>query len=146
MKTKVLASRSTRSALPVAAAMLLAACLKPYTFAATTGVAYPPKPEDCLLFVVDEWPYAGYGQIGVVESGTRVRSRGEFYRAIQNQVCQAGGDVVVCQINGDGYYLRGIVLRKMDAPGVMPQPYVPPGPATAPSTAPAPATLPGTQA
>jgi hypothetical protein len=45
---------------------------------------------------------------------------GDFKTQVQLQVCQAGGDLVVPQINGLGLYVRGIVYAKAPEPPATP--------------------------
>lgn len=147
-----------RLGLLAVSSLLLTGCAGAYSFAPNTGLTYPAKPSDCNLYVVDSWSYPGYVEIGIVEptgggSGYPVgsgsgyaRTQGDFYKMIRKPVCEAGGDVVVSQVNGLGVYIRGIVLRKVDASPMMPPVQaLPPTPAATP---PGPQTIPvvpGTQ-
>lgn len=82
------------------------------------------------LHVVETWPYPGYVQIGTVKWDRPFHAQYQpptslevFYGMIQQQVCEAGGEVVIAQANGLGMYVYGIVLRRADAPaGTWPPP------------------------
>jgi hypothetical protein len=64
--------------------------------------------------VVNVAPEKGYSELGVLDFdfGIAIGAVDTFKTKIQKQVCQAGGDLVVAQINGDGCYVRGIVFVK----------------------------------
>ncbi len=103
---------SIRHAL-IMAALLASGCSK-YTFSPRTGLHYPPKPDDCNYHLVSAWDEPGYEEIGVVEvdHGRPATSYNKFWHDIRTEVCRAGGEVVIAQINGVGWYVRGIVLRR----------------------------------
>ena len=64
-------------------------------------------------------PESGYEEVGTIDRGTSgggARSPATFKGYVADQVCKAGGDMVVTQISADGYIVRGAVLRKVAAP------------------------------
>ena len=91
----------------------IAACGPVYQLAATKTV--PSKPVGCDFQVAASLP-EGYEEIGLV---TRTVTAGgamqpdTFKKWIADDVCKAGGDLVVTQINGEGYIVRGVVFRKV---------------------------------
>ncbi len=87
-----------------------------YTYTASMPKAAPPKSPGCDFLVVNLPPQGPYEEIGTVGApeGERVDTPTEFKQAVRSSVCQAGGDVVVTQVNGAGYYVRGTVLRKTE--------------------------------
>ena len=105
------------AAVAVVGVLLLGGCT-------AVGYRYNPRtpsvdsnPEECSIHIVDSWPYAGYEEVGYLEvesfRGKRAATDyGEFYRAVRADVCKAGGEVVLPQINSAGEYIRGIVLRR----------------------------------
>src|SRR4051812_41707668 len=92
-------------------------CAGSYLFVARTpALPSSPKPSDCQLYVVNDWRYRGYAELGFVEwdGGVGVpRTTEDVYRQAQTTVCEAGGDVVITQPNNAGKYIRGIVLKQM---------------------------------
>ena len=112
-------------------AVMVAGCSK-YRFHPHAGVAVIPEPEDCTFHVVEHWPYPGYEEVGVLEVAKGLgpaRDYNEFWHDVRSLVCEAGGEVVIPQINGLGWYMRGIVLRRQ--PGTVPPPAPGPPPASA---------------
>ena len=74
------------------------------------------KPSNCDFRVVNVLPQGG----DLEEIATLTRADGSsltnepttFKTAVQVDVCRLGGDVVITEVNGQGYYVRGTVLRK----------------------------------
>jgi hypothetical protein len=86
-----------------------------YAYRPIIGDPIPPKPADCALHVVSSWAYPGYVEIGeVVFQGAvfGTRSLEEFYGNVREDVCEAGGDVVVAHFNGGGWIYRATVLKQ----------------------------------
>ena len=83
-----------------------------YTFVPTSGVAqaYPPG---CDFQVAVEPPTEGYKQLGILEMRrTPSTHLLTFKKHVQPEVCAAGGDLVVGEMNGYGYYVRAIVYQR----------------------------------
>ena len=98
-------------------------CGPTYRFSSSVAQTPDPRTEECNFHLVDAWPYPGYHQIGVVEydgsfGSSPTTDHGEFWNQIQAEVCRGGGEVVIAQINGLGWYVRGIVLARV--PGAPP--------------------------
>jgi hypothetical protein len=92
-----------------------AGCGPVYSFTKTTQAIAPAKPEASCDFLVTGTitDLSSYVELGVLEYlRTPPRRIDEFKEMIYDQVCAAGGDVVVGEINGFGYYVRGIVFKK----------------------------------
>src|SRR5690242_16109460 len=84
-----------------------------YTFQGTAP-RQPPKAANCDFDVAAQIPEGSeYEELGVLDAA-RIPSRnlGTFKMHAAPTVCQAGGDLVVGQINGQGYYMRGIVFHR----------------------------------
>ena len=94
-----------------------AACGPAYRYTRTAEATPASKTLDCDFRVTASLPEGGgYAEIGVFELGSDSSHRIEdFKKKIHDQVCTAGGDLVVAEINGFGYYVRGIVLKKTGA-------------------------------
>ena len=99
--------------LSLLAALTLMGCGGPvYVF---TGTATPqaPKPADCdFRVVVTEPPAGSFEELGVLDARRTPSNRlDRFKEHARATVCQAGGDLVLAQANGYGYYVKGIVYR-----------------------------------
>ena len=76
---------------------------------------YTALPPDCRIRLVASPPESGYDEIGLLAidgPAGSFRDPDEFVRAARPQVCRAGGEIVVTQINGLGAIVRGVVLRR----------------------------------
>ncbi len=112
----------------VATTLSQMACATTYRYTATTSVQAQPRPPGCAIQVLTVPPAVGYQELGMVElsSGIPAHTPEEFSKAIQDQVCALGGDVVVAQIDNrtaTGVYrrdlenfVRGTVLKTGAAP------------------------------
>ena len=80
-----------------------------------TGAAMPPRPITCEFQVAATVPADGsYVEIGVLDAQRTPSTRiGVFKEHVRREVCQAGGDLVVGQVSGFGYYVRGVVFKKV---------------------------------
>lgn len=90
-------------------------CGYTYSYTKTTDVQAAAKPEaSCEFLATATVPDPnGYVEIGVLEVRHHPpRDITRFKEEIYDQVCAAGGDVVVGEINGYGFYMRGIVFKK----------------------------------
>jgi hypothetical protein len=91
-----------------------AGCAASYRYTQTAAAAAPSRAEGCdfTLIEVLEDP-ARYEQLGVLEDprGDWPGTVDAFKKMARSYVCQAGGEVVVPQINGMGVYVRAVVYR-----------------------------------
>lgn len=98
------------------------------------------KPADCEFVVVTTRVERPYEEIGILDrSGPMMiaTTAQVFKDEIREQVCSIGGDAVFAQINGNGSYIRGTVLRwKKESPavpGALKTPAETAGPASTPA-------------
>jgi phage terminase large subunit-like protein len=79
-----------------------------------TNAARPPKPSTCELRVSATLPAEGYEEVGVFEvsGGAPARAIADFKEQYGAQACQAGGDLVVAEVNGGGQIVRAVVFAK----------------------------------
>lgn len=96
---------------------LIAGCVSAkYTH--TSETTFPSKPEDCTFRVMNSQPRGDYEEIGaVLMNGSQAlfpSDLSKFQEMMRKDVCRAGGDIVVVDVNGIGQYVRGIVYRKMN--------------------------------
>jgi hypothetical protein len=92
-----------------------AGCGPVYHFTKTTQETAVAKPEaSCDFLVTASAPDPqSYVELGVLEWRRVPPHRiDEFKSWIFDDVCAAGGDLVVGEINGAGVYVRGIVFKK----------------------------------
>jgi hypothetical protein len=99
-------------ALPV---LLIAGC-QVAEYRPRGGASYPAKPEDCELELLGSHPGKGYEEIGVISTSPNYfRNPENLLRVTRSDVCSAGGDAIVTEVNGYGYVVRGVVFRKTGA-------------------------------
>ena len=93
----------------------MAGCGGSYRYAQTTSVTAPAKPETCSFDVLSTRPDRPYDELGVLDfSGDQMavaKSVTSFRDRVRPHVCGAGGDAVLAEVNGVGYYVRGTVIR-----------------------------------
>jgi hypothetical protein len=98
------------------AALVLAVvtgCSPSFKLSPTAGVAPAAKPPGCAFKVVAALPSGPYEEVGILSQSSGWASDPEaFKQAVEADVCAVGGDVVVTEINGYGYYMRGVILRR----------------------------------
>ncbi len=74
------------------------------------------KAPDCDFAILTETE-PDHEEVAILESeGQPAMTAAEFQRIVGRQVCELGGDAVVAEIDDQGAYLRGKVLRRKDAP------------------------------
>jgi hypothetical protein len=125
--------------LGVALAVTIAACARPVFH--RNGATYPAKPGNCQLRVMGAHPGPGWEEIGTITiEGDRSAGAGsfqdgeEFVDRIRPEVCAAGADAVMTEVNGFGVVARGVAFRKVaDVPekpeiASVPAPAPPPAP------------------
>jgi hypothetical protein len=84
--------------------------------ATTSGPARPPHPAGCAFEVATAMPEAGYVELGAIEwQGPKSQlpsTLAALHDKAAEQVCAMGGDLVIGQANGDGFFVRGVVLGR----------------------------------
>ncbi len=97
-------------------ALGLAACnARMYSFSPASAEALSPKAAACDFNVVSSAPTAEVQEIGTLDVITPSWVSGDnasFKEAVREEVCKAGGDIVVTEVNGRGNIVRGVVFRK----------------------------------
>ena len=76
---------------------------------------YAAYPATCHVRLVATEPGEEYEEIGIlsVDGDERAfRDPGLFLQEAREEVCRAGGEVVVTQVNGYGSIVRGVVFRR----------------------------------
>ncbi|WP_434348675.1 hypothetical protein ACN6A1_15550 [Myxococcus virescens] len=83
-----------------------------YSYTRTTQATAEAKPATCQPEVLTIRPERSFVELGVLEPvGFHTRSIGRFLEDVGPQVCAAGGDAVLAQIDGSGEIIRGTVIR-----------------------------------
>ncbi len=87
-------------------------CTTKYRYVANSATnVSAAKPAGCDFPLTATTPSSGFQEIGVLEpDGLTTDQLGIFKELIRKDVCAAGGDLVVGEINR-GHYVRGIVFR-----------------------------------
>jgi hypothetical protein len=111
-----------------------------YNYTPTTRNAAAVKPPGCEFELLTTRPPRPYVELGVLERSMRVAgSASDFKESVRENVCNAGGDAVLTELNGLGGYIRGTVLKYQDQQGEQLAPFPGSPPAVAsPSAPPAP--------
>jgi hypothetical protein len=101
-----------------------AACGKP-ALHRTGAATFPPRERGCTFQVIGTAPGPDHVEVAqvVIEgdfiAGTGVyRDPQEFAAAARDQICAAGGDLLVTEVNGQGVIARGIVFHRVATHGV----------------------------
>ena len=91
----------------------MSGCGKP-VFHHNNDYEYPPRPANCDLRVVGAHPGPGYEEIGTITiEGSRdymYEDPEAFVDRVRPELCAAGANVVVTEVNGRGYVARGIAF------------------------------------
>jgi len=101
--------------------LVVAACASSQPHYATTVSTNQPlaaKPASCDFRVVNLAPTTtGYEEIATLtpKPYEEAWTPEDFKKAVHGDVCRLGGDLVVTEINGQGAYVRGTVLRATPA-------------------------------
>lgn len=101
-------------ALGAVVAFTFGACVPPrsYRLSTTQQIATTPKPASCDFRVVNLPPQGDFEEIATLDFVyDPAHNPDEFKQAVHDKVCSVGGDVVVSEINGNGLYVRGTILR-----------------------------------
>ena len=87
------------------------------SYSHTASTTYPAKDAACDFRVQATPPApAEYEELGTLGGYSRESDLNAYKEMARPQVCQAGGDVLVGTVNGQGIYVQGIVFRKRNAP------------------------------
>ncbi len=76
---------------------------------------YPAYPPSCRVRLVASDPGQEYEEIGTLSvdgEPSAFRDPNAFLREAREQICRAGGELVVTQVNGFGSIVRGVVFRR----------------------------------
>lgn len=101
---------------------LLAGCSSVPTmnYSKSSGKVFNPKASNCDFFVRTTAPKEAFEEIGVINLSPAYYSNGipvlpnnsdELKGYIREQVCKAGGDAVIGDVNGVGQYVRVTILK-----------------------------------
>ena len=100
--------------------LVAAACASPakYTISVSSTSRLAEKPATCEFRVVNLPPSgADYEEIATLTPDYYSAYKpDDFKRAVAAPVCRVGGEVVVTEVNGQGAYVRGTVLRQRPSP------------------------------
>ncbi len=97
----------------VAFVATLAMCAPKPTYTHTADTKFPARAADCEFKVQSTTPNPEeYLELGTINGCQGTSELGRYKTIIQPQVCAAGGDLVVGQVNGYGIYCLGVVFRK----------------------------------
>ena len=99
--------------------LLLAAlpsCAASYLYGPVDGAAAQPRDDDCAFTVTDTIPQVPFDTLGVLAPEDIQASRlstdpTKFQKAVEEQVCEAGGDAVVVERDAEGRFVRGTVIK-----------------------------------
>jgi hypothetical protein len=99
----------------ILSAALFSGCGVHYGFTRTTLVRATPRAQNCSFEFFTTRPDRAYDELGVLEYDMDMACNArDLYLAVRSQVCRAGGEGVITEVNGAGCYMRGtvIVFRK----------------------------------
>jgi len=58
-------------------------------------------------------PATGYEELATLRLGFSMSTDPDYFKqAVRSDVCRVGGDLVVTELNGQGGFVRGVVLRR----------------------------------
>jgi len=106
--------------------IVVAACapyVPQYTTTVSTNQQLVAKPASCDFRVVNLAPTSGgFEEIATLtpKPSLQAWTPESFKTAVHDDVCRLGGDMVVTEINGQGAYVRGTVLRASTAAAATP--------------------------
>jgi hypothetical protein len=98
-------------------AVVLAGCgSSAYFYGPLGAVVAPPKPKGCSFDLVDKRPEQAFDPLGVlapldIEATKLPADDAAFKKAVEAEVCAAGGDAVVVERDRQGRRVRGTVVR-----------------------------------
>lgn len=92
--------------------VVFGACAQTGYIYTKTGDSGPAKPPNCDFVIATTKVDRPYKEVGILDSQDNPPSNAaDFKERVRRQVCEAGGDAVVAEVSGHGYYIRGTVLR-----------------------------------
>jgi hypothetical protein len=100
----------------VLCAVCLCSCVAsvgPYLYT-QTGKKLEVKPPNCEFEVISTAPAKPFEEVGVIEPEGLYMSAvkvADFRSLAQPHVCAAGADAAIAQVNGKGWYVKGIAIR-----------------------------------
>jgi hypothetical protein len=93
-------------------AVLFGACAQTGYIYTKTGEAGSAKPPNCDFVVAVTKVDRPYKEVGILDSQQAPpQNAADFKERVRAQVCQAGGDAVIAEVSGLGYYIRGTIVR-----------------------------------
>ena len=106
----------------VAALCVLAGCAAKTQYTPTSSRAVAARPVNCAFDILSMRPARGIEELGIIDfEGGAVSKTGEragvpssasqLREKIGAQVCGAGGEAVLTEVNGLGQYVRATVVR-----------------------------------
>jgi len=120
-----------RLALLASSSATIAACAIPaasirYDFTRTTTAPAAARPAGCQIELFTTPPAKPFVELGSLDwhrrgFSARAYNAADFMRAVQPQVCGAGGSAVLAEVGGDGAYVRGTVIRFATAEAPAPE-------------------------
>ena len=97
-------------------ALLFTACFAGPSYVVTkTGTAGPAKPANCEFQIATTKVDREYEEVAILDAKMWAEDAATFKQTVSTQVCELGGDAVIAEVNGNGRYVRGTVLRWKDA-------------------------------
>src|SRR5215510_403628 len=101
---------------------MLAACAAETRYTPSSTKAVAARPPNCAFDVLTLRPGRPVDELGIIDfqggtvakDGTRAgvpSSAAELREKIGPEVCQAGGEAVITEVNGLGQYIRATVVR-----------------------------------
>jgi hypothetical protein len=76
-----------------------------------TGTPGAAKPANCDFVLATTKVDRPYQEVGILDSEVWAEDAASFKTTVQKQVCEVGGDAVVTEVNSNGRYVRGTILR-----------------------------------
>jgi hypothetical protein len=88
---------------------------KPSYVVTKTGAAGVAKAANCDFLIATSKVDRPYDEIAILDAKMWAEDAASFKQTVAAQVCEIGGDAVIAEVNGNGRYVRGTVLRWKDA-------------------------------
>ena len=109
----VLRVRSTLAVTMASVCVLLGACGPTFKYVPTSEVTNEAREPTCEFRVLTTIPSNPFDEVGILQADGSYRTSDveEFKKIVAPDVCRAGGDAIISEINGLGYYMRGTVIR-----------------------------------
>jgi len=86
-----------------------------YKFTQTTPRSATRRPLDCVFEVLTRQPDQPFSELGVLDfmggAAKAAPDARSFAQSVRRDVCRAGGDAVLAEVNGRGKYIRGTVIK-----------------------------------